>query len=386
MLFHFIILIGKHVEISGVAMNSEAVKITDKNQIYEIFQTRFKSGKIFIKTADINIQVESFLFEDGVITVSGVSTDEKISSVIFYIRDKDEVVFSHAVLKSKDDQGGVVYEPLDVQIVQIPRKEERKSVSSIEKPDAAPVYISAIISDFTVHECFNLSRRRADTIKDELFKKLQNLYPDSEIVFSGDKSSDPRMLYFKNKRKPFFIKNIKDLDDPEKLEADDDMKYYKVYIQPKDTLAQRSGNVSEISIPLLYKMMMPFGYVKVSNSEEFGDEDFSAIRKFGMSASTVYTNDKQIIISSDDKIAVTDLSMSGMGIFFKEKVLIKHFKENSLIIFTVFLPDKKQAIMLCEVKNIALIKNYVYRIGCEILNIESLGEVYYSEYLEGLES
>ena len=41
--------------------------------------------------------------------------------------------------------------------------------------------------------------------------------------------------------------------------------------------------------------------------------------------------------------------------------------------------------MLCEVKNIALIKNYVYRIGCEINNIESLGEVYYSEYLESLD-
>jgi hypothetical protein len=363
-------------------MNSEAVKITDKNQMYEIFRTRFKSGKIFIKTADINIQVELFSFENGVITVSGISTDEKISSVIFYIRDSDEVVFSHAVLKSKDDQGMLVYEPLDIQIIQIPRKEERKSVTPIEKPDAVPVYISAIISDFTVHECFNLSRKKADIIKDELLKKLQNLYPDSEIIFSGDKSGDPRMLYFKNKRKPFFIKNIKDLDDPEKLSVDDDMKYYKTYIQPKDTLAQRTGNLSEISIPLLYKMMMPFGYVKVSNSKEFSEDDFSAIRKFGMSASTVYTNDKQIIISSEDKIAVTDLSMSGMGIFFKEKVLIKHFKENSLIIFTVFLPDKKQATMLCQVRNIALIKNYVYRIGCEILNIESLGEVYYSEYLE----
>ncbi|PKL15871.1 MAG: hypothetical protein CVV49_19230 [Spirochaetae bacterium HGW-Spirochaetae-5] len=367
-------------------MSSEAVKITDKNQIYEIFDSRFKAGKIFIKTADINIQVTSFSFSNGIVAVAGPFADEKINSVIFYIRDNDEVVFSHAVLKSKDENNLLFYEPLDVQIIQIPRKEERKSVASVEKPDTAPVYISNIISDFTVNESLNLSRRKVDIIKDELLKKLKNTYPDSEIIFSGDKSNDPRMLYFKGKRKPYFIKSIKDMDDPEKLSDDEDMKYYKMYIQPKDTLAQRAGNASEIAVPLLYKMMMPFGYVKVSNSNEFGDEDFSAIRKFGMSASTVYTNDKQIIISSDDRIAVTDLSMSGMGIFFKEKVLIKHFKENSLIIFTIFLPDKKQATMLCEVKNIALIKNYVYRIGCEILNIESLGEVYFSEYLEGIES
>lgn len=365
-------------------MNSEAVKITDKNQIYDIFHTRFKTGKIFIKTADINIQVESFSFDNGVIAISGPGDAYKVNSVIFYIRDSDEVVFSHAVLKSKDDNARLFYEPLDVQIVQIPRKEERKSVSSVEKHEDAPVFISNIISDFTVNECLNLSRRKVDMIKDELLKKLQNTYPDSEIIFSGDKSTDPRMLYCKSKRKPYFIRNIKDLDDQEKCNGDEDMKYYKMYVQPRETLAQRTGNASEIAVPLLYKMMMPFGYIKVSNSKEFSDEDFSAIRKFGMSASTVYTNDKQIIISSDDKIAVTDLSMSGMGIFFKEKVLIKHFKENSLIIFTIYLSDKKQATVLCEVKNIALIKNYVYRIGCEIINIESLGEVYYSEYLDGL--
>jgi hypothetical protein len=62
-----------------------------------------------------------------------------------------------------------------------------------------------------------------------------------------------------------------------------------------------------------------------------------------------------------------------MGIF---------FKENSLLIFTIFLPGKKQATMLCEVRNISLIKNYVYRIGCEILNIEAMGEVNYSGYLD----
>ncbi|HNX23609.1 MAG TPA: hypothetical protein PKG60_06145 [Spirochaetota bacterium] len=367
-------------------MSTEPVKITDKKQIYEILQTRFKTGKIFIKTSDINIQVESFLFDNGLVSITGPFENEKVNSVILYIRDKDEVIFSHAVLKSKDENCALNYEPLDIQIAQIPRKEERKNVSSIDKTVKAPLYISNIISDFTVHECLNLSRRKVDLIKDELLKKLQDTYPDSEIVFLSDKGNDPRMFYFKNKRKPYFIKNISDADDPEKVHCDEDLKYYKTYIQPRDPLGHKAKTVSEICVPLLYKMMMPFGYIKSASYKELNDEDFSAVRKFGMSASTVYTNDKQLIISSNDNIAVTDLSMSGLGIFFKDKVLIKHFKENSLIIFTVFLPEKKQATLLCEVKNIALIKNYIYRIGCEILNIEALGEVYYSEYIEGHKS
>lgn len=367
-------------------MSTEAVKITEKKQIYEIFKTRFMAGKIFIKTTELNIQVESFEFIDGVVAITGPFENEKVNSVIFYVRNGDEVIFSHAVLISKNESGALSYEPLDIQITQIPRKEERKSVAPIDKAETAPIYISNIISDFTVHECLNLSRKKVDLIKDELLKKLQVTYPDSDIVFLNDKSNDPRMFYFKNKRKPYFIKNVSDAEDQEKVDHDEDIKYYKTYIQPKDPLSLKAKTTSEIGVPLLYKMMMPFGYIKSASFKYLDDEDFSVIRKFGMSASTVYTNDRQMITSSNDIIAVTDLSMSGLGIFFKEKVLIKHFKENSLIIFTIFLPDKKQATMLCEVKNIALIKNYVYRIGCEILNIESLGEVYYSEYIEGLES
>lgn len=365
-------------------MADAAVKITDKKVIYETFRTRFKKGRIFIKTTELNIQAEAFSFEDGVITVAAPDADYKLNSVIFYIRDNDEVVFSHAVLKFKNDNGMPVYEPLDIQILKIPRKEERKNVAAVDTSGKVPLYVSNIISDFIIHECLELSKRKVDLVRDELLKKLQKIYPDSNIVFINDKANDPRMAYFKDKRKPYFIKKISDIDDPGKLKSDEELNYFKTSIFPKETQVHQSKMSSEISVPLLYKMMMPFGYVKSASFKGFNDEDYSVIRKFGMSASTVYTNDKQIITSSDDKIAVTDLSMSGLGIFFKEKVLIKHFKEKSLIIFSIFMPDKKQATMLCAVRNISLIKNYIYRIGCEILNIEALGEVYYSEYLEGV--
>jgi hypothetical protein len=282
------------------------------------------------------------------------------------------------------ENGTHVFELLDVQVLQIPRKEARKSVASIEKPETAALYISNIISDFTIQACIDSSRRRADTIKDQLLKQIHNLYPDTQILFLSDKTNDPRMLFCIKKRKPFFIRNIKDLDDRNKLENQEWLEYYKSYIYQPELQNHNSKIVSEICVPLLYKMMMPFGYIKTAHSSELDNKDFSAIRKFGMTASTVFTNDKQVIISSDEKIAVTDLSMSGLGIFFRNKVLIKHFKEKSLIIFSIYLPGNKHATFLCEVKNITLIQNYVYRVGCEIQNIEALGEVYYSEYLDRL--
>ncbi len=366
-------------------MSGEPVKITEKSRMEGVIQTRFIDGKIFIKTDELNIQVESFSFKNGDVIVGVPEVDERSKRVIFYVRDNDDVVFSHAAFKSRDEKGMLIYNPLDVQILPMPRKEVRKSVVP-SGGNASPVYISNIISDFSIIESLNLSKKKTELIKDELLKKMHAVYHNSEIIFLNDKSKDPRMLFFNKKRKPYFIKNIRDIDDAEKVNSDEDLKYYKTYIFQKDSSAGINRAVSEIGVPLLYKMMMPFGYVKITSLDELSDEDFSAVRKFGMSASTACTNDKHLIMSHDDKIAVTDLSPGGLGIFFKEKVLIKHFRENALIIFTIFLPEKKQATLLCEVKNIALIKNYVYRIGCEILNIEALGEVYYTEYIEGLES
>ena len=368
----------------GVRMSNDTAKITDKILIHEIIQTRFKAGGIYIKTADINIQVQAYSYENGSISISLPDYNELITNVIFYIRDKDEVTFSNAVLDYRSENGTHVFELLDVQILRIPRKEARKSVASIEKPETAVIFISNIISDFTIQESIGSSRRRVDTIKDQLLKQVHSLYPDTQILFLNDKTNDPRMLYCMKKRKPFFIKNIKDLEDTEKLENQEGLKYYKSFVYQAELRSHNTKVVSEICVPLLYKLMMPFGYIKTIKSAELSDEDFSAIRKFGMTASTVFTNDKQIIISSDENIAVTDLSMSGLGIFFRNKILIKHFKEKSLIIFSIYLPGEKHATFLCEVRNIALIQNYVYRVGCEIQNIEALGEVYYSEYLDGL--
>jgi len=365
-------------------MNSDTAKVTDKKQIHDIILERFKAGVLYVKTAGINIQVQSYSYKNGLLSISLPNYSESITNVIFYLRDKDEVTFSNAVLEYINEKGTHVFELLDVQVLRIPRKEARKSVASIEKPEKAGLYISNIISDFTIQECIGSARRRTDFIKDQLLKQIHTLYPDTQILFLNDKTNDPRMLFCMKKRIPYFIKNVKDLDDTDKLDNQEGLNYYKSFIYQNEQQNAKSKVVSEICVPLLYKLMMPFGYIKTVNSDEFDEEDFSVIRKFGMTASTIYTNDKQIIISSDENIAVTDLSMSGLGIFFRNKVLIKHFKDKSLVIFSIYLPGEKHATFLCEVRNITLIQNYVYRVGCEIQNIEALGEVYYSEYLNGL--
>lgn len=171
-------------------MNKDKAKITDRNIIEEVFQKRFKASRVYIKVSDLNIQTSIFSYMNGLIFAKAPEVDETFMDVIFYVRDDEEVFFCHAAFKSVNPDGILIYEPLDIQILSLPRKEERKGVAPVEKSEGAVVYVSSIISDFTIYECINLSRKRVDLIKDELLKKLHNIYSNSEIVLLNDKPND----------------------------------------------------------------------------------------------------------------------------------------------------------------------------------------------------
>ena len=85
----------------------------------------------------------------------------------------------------------------------------------------------------------------------------------------------------------------------------------------------------------------------------------------------------------EDKMTVTDLSHNGIGILFREKALIRHFREDESLVFTVYMPEKRQATMMSRVMNINQINNY-YRIGCIISNIDPDGDICYHDFLNRL--
>ncbi len=366
-------------------MNHNADKIIDKELIKVIFEERLPLLKVFVKIKDISIPVESFKYENDCVIISihqhGIDTD----NVIIYARNNERIIASHANLKRKNNDNTYIFEPSDVIIFDANRKEERSIVENRNiSTSTSSIYISNIISDFLINESFTASRRRVDFIKEAIIEKisLENIL--IKITLLNELHNDERMKFFMSERKPYFFKNLKDVFNSEKLKTDPELKRYALSIYPSDSTLEDMKIVSEISVPLLYKFMLPFGYIKAVSQEALTDNDFTVIRKFGMSVSTLFSNEKSLIKNSEEKIAVIDLSNHGLGIIFKDKRMIKHFKDNCLIIFTVFLPEEKQTTMLCIVRNISLIQNFIYRVGCEILNIESIGEVNYSEYLERL--
>ena len=352
-------------------MSPEVKKITDRNMMYECLKRLFTRKPVYLKTKEFNIETSSFVFnEKGIVfTVAEPVTEDNVN---LYIRNGKEIILARVLITSRSgtEHKCSVSEML---IMELPRKEDRISASAAQ---SANIYISDIISDYTLKVNFDDNKRRIIALKDDIEEKLGKKYDRVKIYAVSDQKNDSRMEYFFRERKPYFIRNIS-----ERCDNDEQYKYYVEHIYPEEREANRRM-VSEIAVPFLYRYMLPFGYLRVNGVNPLSDEDYSFLKKNGMSISTFFTNDTSIIKSSTDRVVVTDLSMTGLGVVFRERVLIKHFREESLIIFTVFLPDKKTAVLMCQVKNITILKNAVYRVGCVILNFDAIGEVNYSEYLE----
>ena len=357
-------------------MTTEIKKITDKKTLEDLYDQLFMKRDVYLKANELNIHIKFLKYEDNRVHLKIENDQYTFISSIIYIRNNEELIFSQVTPVSQNDNI-FIFDTENIQIINAPRKEERKRIDS-SKADQH-VYISNIVSDFVINDCLSQENKKVDHIKWELSNKLDEKFTNTKVFFSNEKSSDLRMKYFSSNRKPFFIP---DINDDSLFEKSDDNKFYKEVIYNKDLDLISENFISEISLPVLFKMMIPFGYIQVNSKSPLDDTEFSFLKKLGVSTSELLSKDNSLIKTSNDKLTITDLSMSGMGIVFKDRVLIKHFKDNSYIYFVIYMPDEKQASVLCLVRNINIIKNNIYRIGCEIENFDPIGEVNYSEFLE----
>ncbi|MCP4135815.1 MAG: hypothetical protein GY754_32910 [bacterium] len=358
----------------------EPTSFTDSSVLESIYNRFFTAGNVFLKFGTLNIKIKYLEYKNGMIYLKIKEGQHKLDTAILYIRHGDEVIFSHIRFNSKKDDYHL-FELENIQILKMHRKEERKQFDSSQDDTGAEIFLSSIISDFVIRESLGEERRHLKNIKEDILFKFENLYAKTKVFFMNEKKSDNRMKFFISNRKPIYVKDI--FEPSEKKDKGDRVYYIDTLYNPDYALV-RDNIVSEISAPFLYKGMIPFGYLQVNDQKPLSEKAYSKIRKFCLSVSELMSRDDSIIKASEDRINVTDFSEGGMGIVFKERVLIKHFKVDSYIHFILYLPNNQHASVLCIVRNINLMDKSFYKVGCEIINIDAIGEVAYFEFLDSL--
>ena len=357
-------------------MKPQSVKhITDRNSLSDLYSSLFTGRDVFLKSDGINIKVNFIKFSNGRIYLDIPVENYDVKRTAIYTRNMEEVVYSHIIPTGMEDKY-YVFETEGSQIFFAPRKEQRIQI------DAAPgkkTVISQLISNFVIKESLMQNQSRVDWLRHEIASGITEKYDYIKVFFLGDKNIDARMSILMDDRESIFVPDINSAKQGNDNETDPALYMQNIY-HLENELAEKNL-VSEISVPLMYKMMMPFGYIQANRRYPLTEEDLFKLKRLGLAYSESISRDNSLFSPSGDTITISDLSSGGLGIIFREKSIAKHFREDALVIFTAYLPDSTHASILCRVSNITLSGNW-YRVGCRIENIDSEGETNYRKFLQ----
>lgn len=351
----------------------EVRHVTDKKELQEIFVKLFAGHPVMLKSQGINIKADCIKIEDDRIYIKPPDPDSKMQVSAIFIRHGEEIFFTHVI-----PQGNVgemlIFAPEGIQVFKATRKEARKNT---DETPAKKALITNIISSPVVEESFRHNRSRSEWIRSEITGKFEGRFQYTRVFFAGDRKPDIRMKWVAQERRPVFIPAIRT-----RQEGTDSGDYsrYMNEIYYSDPLLKDGHFNSEIIVPLLYRGMMPFGYIQINHFDTLHEDALTYSKRMGLAFSESVSKDMLLFRPSEDSMMITDLSTSGIGILFRERALIKHFREDECLVFTVYMPEKKQATMMSRVININQMNNY-YRVGCTISNIDPIGDVNYQQFL-----
>jgi hypothetical protein len=358
---------------------SEQIKtITEREQFQDIFNKYFMNKEVFLKTKSGDLKITFMGYSDGLVAFKIPYVKNVYDTCLIFTKEKNNIIYANLKISEKQ-QDSYVFIPLKFQIISIAQKEQRKEIGGVG--GRSILYITHMISDFIIENCLSIDSKKVDKVRELIKTDVGKKFNHIKVYFCNESSSDQRMKFFFEEKTPLFIPdfNIKKPDEGDRL-----FNYFFNNIYLKDYfLVNRKTYISEISVPILYKTKIPYGYVQVNNEGKLEESAFNLIKRVAISIDETF-NKYKIFPQSDDRILVSDVSKSGIGIVFKERRLIRYFKERSLAYFDIILPGEKKASVLAIVRNIAILENKIIKVGCEFKDVDAMSEVNFDEYLSSI--
>jgi hypothetical protein len=365
---------------------SEQIKtISDKAVFEQIYAKFFQNNDIYLKTKNGDLKIRFFGYSkgDGIAAFKIPYIKSIHGNCLVFTRSGNNTI--HALMKfaEKQDQDMFLFLTEKFQIILRARGEERKPLDGIDKSSSKSViYITNIISYSIIQNSLAMESKKIERIKEFVGKELAEAFNFYKIFFCNEGKGDSRMQYFFKNKRPIFIPQINN-NSPGESEAEKHNFYINTIYSKDHFLQSKKEYVSEISVPILYRLKLPYGYIQLNNKSLFTSSTLSLAKKFAISIDELL-NKENVFPKVNDKLIVSNMSKKGLGIVFKERKHIRYFKENNLVFFDILLPDNKVSSVLAIVRNITLSENNIIQIGCSIEEIDAISEVNYDEFLETL--
>ena len=261
-------------------MENKTVKtFTDKESIEKIFNNIFAKYQSFLKTKQTSIRVNFISYTDGLVSFEFKDCKEIDDNCVIVCRDKsDNTIFAYLKLIEGKEKDICVFSPEKIQVAFSPRKEERK-VLDPENNANHRLFIINMISEFIIRNNLELYKKKLTQIEETIKIKLEKTFENIRLYFIHY-GHDERMNYFKKHIKPIFIADMNSEPPGKDKEI---FQFYTESIYPEDkSLNNRKELISEISVPVLFNMKIPYGYVQVNNTIPFAESSMQTVKKMAL--------------------------------------------------------------------------------------------------------
>lgn len=350
--------------------------ITDKGQFEEIFNKNFAGNEIFLKTKSGDLLIQFLGYSDGNAAFRIPRVKSVPDTILIFSRTSSNTIYSSLkLIENKEDT--FIFIPVKFQIISESMKEDRKEIGGQGGKNI--IYVSNIISQSMIHNLLDSSEKKIALVKQKINTDLKGKFERIRIVFVNETSIDVRMKHFLANFTPIMIRYLSMKPEEKELAGHN---FYINTIYAKDyKLTSQKEFISEVAVPIVYRNMVPYGYIQVNNTKPMNENHLTVIKRLAAMINEYFMKENLFVVATD-KFIVNDISKNGLGIVFKDRRQARYFQKESTVILEMSLPNGNKVSLIAVIRNVIFLESGIIKVGMEIKNIDPISEVNYDEYLE----
>jgi hypothetical protein len=355
---------------------AETIKtITDTGQFEEIFKKFFANREVYLKTKSGDLFIQFLGFTEGTVMFRIPRVKNVPDTIVVFTRLSENTIY--ASLKFLENtENDFIFLPIKFQIISEKMKEERTDLAATGGKNV--LYINNIISEQMIQGALDSNEKKVGIMKDKIAHDLKGKFDHVRVVFINETRIDVRMKRFMESWNPIIIKDLSDQSDL----ANKEKSFYINEIYSKDyKLSSHKELISEVSVPIIYKSMVPYGYIQVNNAKPMNETHLTVVKRLAVMINE-YVLKERLFVPAPEKFIVNDISKKGLGVVFRERRLLRYYMKDSRLIFDLTLPDSNKVTMRVIVRNTIFNESGIIKVGLEILDIDAISEANYDEFLE----
>ncbi len=358
-------------------MSDSITTISDKGEFASLIQNYFSKGDIFVRTSNGDIKIQYLGYSQDKIAFRIARVKNSPETITAFTRTPDRTIYaSLRLVESNEDT--FIFQPVKFQVITQAIKEERKNVTGGSKNI---IYVSNIMSDTYIASSLESSSKIIDQIKERVLFDFKKNFSRLRIMMINEMKFDQRMRHMQETMAPIVIMDMKAIPDPKN---EKEHYYYINEIYAKDyKLSGQKDIISEISVPIIYRNIIAYGYVQANNASPMIDAHLTVLKRTAISINDALQKEK-VFEPAQEKFLISDISNSGLGIVFKDRKQLRYFRQDSMVSLDMALPTMKKASMGVAVRNISFLDNSIIKVGMQILAMDAISEVNYEEYMDSV--